>query len=231
MKMLERRKGLMDGPSALLLSLEKRDPMARIYSLQEKIEALDQIGNERLIDVSLRLNISVTNLSRWRREADVLRRQFVEEQKQRAAACITQAQIALAEASVRLVQALDEERIAKAPINQIATALGVVVDRYLKLTGETPPAEQVIRFEYITANGDIAHAPPWADAHSQVHSAIPRRGMWAAVRQDGTGEDGSDRQSLRAWGDDMVAGSHLPHGESGVAGFEDNDSESLWDED
>jgi hypothetical protein len=44
--------------------------MARIYSLQEKIAALDQMATERLIDVSARLDIPVPHLRRWRREAD-----------------------------------------------------------------------------------------------------------------------------------------------------------------
>jgi hypothetical protein len=156
---------------------------------------------------------------------------MADEQKQRAVNYITQAQIALAEASVRLLQALDEERIAKAPLNQIASAFGVVLDRYLKLTGDTPPAEQVIRFEYITPNGDPASSPPWTDEHSQVHSAFSRGGMWSSVRQNGTGKIGTDRSGLRPWSSDMVARSHVPYGESGVAGFADDDPESLWDED
>jgi hypothetical protein len=205
--------------------------MARIYSLQEKITALDQIAVESRTTVSARLDIPISRLRWWERDAPLLRQQYAEEQQLRAASCIAQAQISLAEASVRLVKALDEDRIAKAPLNQIASALGVVVDRYLKLTGDTPPAEQVIRFEYITPNGDTAQSPPWTDEHSQVNGALPRRGVWTAVRQDGTGEAGTDRQGLRAWGGNMVARTHVPHGESGMAGFEDDDSESLWDDD
>jgi hypothetical protein len=205
--------------------------MARIYSLQEKIAALDQMAVESRTAVSARLDIPLSQLRWWLRDAPLLRQQYAEEQQQRATTCIAQAQIAMAEASLRLVQALDEERIAKAPLNQIASALGVVVDRYLKLTGDTPPAEQVIRFEYITPNGDIAPSPPWADEHSQINGAIPRGGMWAAVRQDGTGETGIDRSGVRAWGGDVVARAYVPHGQSGVAGFEDDDPESLWDDD
>jgi len=205
--------------------------MARIYSLHEKITAIDLMAADSLTDVSARLDIPISHLRRWRKEALFLRRQMAEEQKQRAATCIAQAQIAMAEVSVRLLQALDEERIAKAPLNQVASALGVVVDRYLKLTGETPPAEQVIRFEYIHANGDVAQSPPWADDHSQVNGAVSRRGVWASIRQDGTGETGIDRQGVRAWRSDMVARPYVPHGESGVAGFEGDDSESLWDGD
>src|SRR5215207_7206750 len=100
--------------------------MARIYTLHEKITAIDQIAMDGLTDVSARLDIPISHLRRWRREAVLLRRQMAEAQKQRAATCMAQAQIAMAEASVRLVQALDEDRIAKAPLNQIASALGVV---------------------------------------------------------------------------------------------------------
>ena len=228
--MQERSEGWIYGPSALLLSLTKRDDMARSYSLHEKIIALEQVALEGFTATSTSLDIPITILRRWQKDT-TLRQQIAEEQKQRAAACIAQAQIAMAEVSVRLLQALDEERIAKAPINQIASALGVVVDRYLKLTGETPPVEQVIRFEYIHANGDVAQSPPWADDHSQVNGAIPRRGVWASIRQDGIGETGIDRQGVRAWRSDMVARPYVPHGESGLAGFEGDDSESLWDGD
>lgn len=204
--------------------------MPRIYTLHEKIAALDELMSSSLTAVSARLNIPVSHLRRWKKEALLLRRQLAEEQQARAATCIAQAQMAMAEASVRLVSAIDEERIAKAPLNQLASALGVVVDRYLKLAGDTPPAEQVIRFEYITPNGDPAASPPWADDHSQVHGPVPRRGVWTPIRQDGTGEAGTDRQGLRAWRGDVVARPHIPHGESGVAGFEGDDEESLWDD-
>jgi hypothetical protein len=204
--------------------------MARLYTLQDKIAALDQIALEGFSGASARLNIPISHLRRWQKEALPLRRQMADEQKQRAETAIVKAQMAMAEASVRLISAIDEERIAKAPLNQIASALGVVVDRYLKLAGDDQPTEQVIRFEYVSPNGDIAQSPPWADEHSQVHGTVSRRGVWASVRQDGVGEAGTDRQSMRAWRGDMVARPHVPHGESGVAGFEDDDPESLWDE-
>lgn len=205
--------------------------MPRIYTLQEKIAAIDQMAVESLTTVSARLDIPISKLRWWQRDSALLRRQHTEEQQQRAATCIAQAQIAMAEASLRLVQALDEERIGKAPLNQIASALGVVVDRYLKLTGETPPAEQVIRFEYVSANGDVTHAPPWADGDSQVDGAVPRGGVWTTVRQDGAGETGTDRQGLRTGTDGLVARAYVPYGQSGMAGFEDDDPEALWDDD
>lgn len=204
--------------------------MARVYTLHDKIAALDQIALEGLSATSAHLKIPLAHLRRWQKDALPLRRQMADEQRQRAEMAIVKAQMAMAEASVRLVSAIDEERIAKAPLNQIASALGVVVDRYLKLAGDDQPAEQVIRFEYVSPNGDIAQSPPWADEHSQVPGAVPRRGVWASVRQDGTGEAGTDRQSLRAWRGDMVARPHISHGESGLEGFEGDDSESLWDE-
>ncbi len=204
--------------------------MARIYTLHEKIAALDHIADEGLTATSRRLKIPLTHLRHWQKDVLLLRRQMADEQKERAALCIAQAQMAMAEASLRLVSALDEERIAKAPLNQIASALGVVVDRYLKLAGDTEPAEQVIRFEYVTPDGVTAPAPPWADDDSEIDGAVSRRGVWAAFRQDGTGEAGTDRQSVRAWRSDLVARPHIPHGESGVAGLEDDDAESLWDD-
>ena len=72
--------------------------MARIYTLHEKIAALDHIADEGLTATSRRLKIPLTHLRHWQKDVLLLRRQMADEQKERAALCIAQAQMAMAEA-------------------------------------------------------------------------------------------------------------------------------------
>lgn len=106
----------------------------------------------------------------------------------------------LTEKAAELIVALDAEAIVQAPLNQRAAALGVVVDRLLKLhslsqsleaaaqlEGET--SEKVIRIEYQYPDGSLHAAPPWADADPGHGGALQSGGLWSAFRQDDPGPD------------------------------------------
>ncbi len=89
------------------------------------------------------------------------------------------------------------EHIATAPLNQQAAALGVLLDRLLKLDEWrriTAPheQEQVIRFEFRYPDGTTRDTPPWADADSADDGTLPGGRLWQALWQDGDGQTAVD---------------------------------------
>jgi hypothetical protein len=100
----------------------------------------------------------------------------------------------LTESAIRLMESLDDETITNAPLNQRAAALGIVLDRLMKLyqvaEKSRPQEEEVIRLEYQYPDGSIHHAPPWANDNyeSDTANALHGSSLWEAFRKDGGGE-------------------------------------------
>ena len=200
--------------------------MAQNYSLTDKISALDALAahNEDTDAASDACGVSVKTLRKWQQQEATLRQQ----QAQRS---ILVARQQMADKALDLVQAIDDEMIAKAPLNQIASALGVLVDRYLKLEEAVPDdddTEKVVRFEYFY-DGSTHLAPPWANP--DYRSAEPLQGgrVRSAIRQDGPGTDLINGKSRSAWDDDLVAGPDLSDGNPGLARLEDEPDEPRRD--
>lgn len=111
-----------------------------------------------------------------------------------------------------------------APLNQLSAALGVVVDRFLKLDEYIQQktlmqGEQVIRVEYLYPDGTVHDAPPWAEDDFEYTGAVPGGGLRAALRQDGNGQDRGERGGAGR-GDVLVARPDLHDGDAGMAGLE-----------
>jgi hypothetical protein len=200
------------------------------YTLEQKIEALKRLDEQGdLAAVSREKKISVETLRQWRREAEAIRAE--QRRRHQASTELTMSKVSekLAETSLKIVEAMQKpDVIDKAPLNQLAAALGVLVDRYMKLAGETTEhGEQVVRIEYVYPNGTIADAPPWAGSNPEVERPLPGGGVRQALRQDRTGENAPDRQRHPARHANVVARAHVSDGEPGLAGFEDDDGERL----
>ena len=93
-----------------------------------------------------------------------------------------------------------EAAIEEAPLRERANALGVMIDRLLKLQqwfekvqGEhdehqEEEEEKVVRVEYRYPDGSLHNAPPWANDDYEVETALPGGRVWAPFREDGGGE-------------------------------------------
>ena len=128
----------------------------------------------------------------------------------------------MADKALDLVQAINEEAIAKAPLNQIASTLGVLVDRYLKLGDAVPEddTEKVVRFEYFY-DGSTHLAPPWANPDYRGPQTLQGGRVRSPLRQDDAGADYTNGKSDSSWDADLVAGPDLSDGGTGLARFED----------
>lgn len=103
----------------------------------------------------------------------------------------------LAKTALRLMDALDEESIAAAPLNQRAAALGIVLDRLLKVEQQLPapqgePQEYVYRVEYKYPDGSIHSTPHWARNNPERGDTLSGSGLRKALRQDGSRQNPVD---------------------------------------
>lgn len=199
--------------------------MAQNYSLSDKITALDALAahNDDFDAASDACGVSIKTLRKWQQQEAALR-------QQQAQQSILIARQQMADKALLLVQAIDEDIVAKAPLNQIASALGVLVDRYLKLEDAVPDddTEKVVRFEYFY-DGSTHVAPPWANPDYRSTEPLQGGRVWSPLRQDGAGTQYTNGKSDPAWDDDLVAGPDLSDGGSGLARFEDEPDEPRRD--
>ncbi|MGB1286342.1 MAG: hypothetical protein ACPG7F_07415 [Aggregatilineales bacterium] len=182
------------------------------YTLSEKYNALCLMDTQPIDLVSLRTEVPVSTLQVWRRNQQRIRRNHAEDS-------IIKARQAMADKILRLVSELDDERIAKAPLNQLSAALGVLVDRYLKLESEDSLPEQeerAIRIEYVYPDGQIHDTPPLAAADLAFFSALQSGRLRETLRQDNPGTDGStDTGGQRT--ENLVAGADVSDSERCMA--------------
>ncbi len=90
-----------------------------------------------------------------------------------------------------------EAAIDEAPLRERASALGVMIDRLLKLQQwiekeqgdeDAPEKEKVVRVEYQYPDGSRHDAPPWANDDYEVETSLPGGGLWPPLREDRSGE-------------------------------------------
>jgi transposase-like protein len=183
------------------------------YTRQEKAQALELLRLHSMAQVHRMLGIPVSTLRRWLTASSVSTRKTAGEIDVDRLAC------QIAEKAMELITMMDHEQIQQASLHQVAGALGVLIDRYLKLralASVQQQTEKVIRIEYLYPDNQVANTPPWAELDSQLARTLQSGGLWQAFRQDGSRPDHGDRTDS-ARQDGLVAGSDLPHGGSGLA--------------
>lgn len=192
--------------------------MTRRYTYEEKRAALDTLaanGND-IPATSRATGIRRDTLRAWKRRHD-------EQRAERLYARIERLHEQLAENALGLAAAL-ERSIESAPLNQVSTALGTLVDRYLKLdeyleakqAHSTDERERVYRIEYVYPDNTIHSSPPWARGRTDVFGPFQSSGVRTPVRQDGDGQD-DDRGAGAEWDAVLVGRADVPDGEPGLA--------------
>lgn len=205
--------------------------MKRRYGLADQVAALDAliVHDGDVHAVSTATGISPRHLRRWRAGAEDILARYARQQNLLGARRMADARAVLADRALALAQACDDDRIASAPLNQVASALGVIIDRYLKLEPTDPAMnEQVIRFEYTHPDGQTRSAPPWADDDPASADALQGGRLRAALGQDRTGEDRHHRSGSARPGTRLVAHAHLSDVVAGMARPEDEPDERPW---
>ncbi len=196
--------------------------MTRRYSLGAKINALNEVEEHDgdVARVSEFLEIPTRTLQGWLGVEDDLRRRYRQKQKRQRDRLTLDLQFEMLLRGKAILARMDAETLAKAPLNQLATALGSLVNHALKLEEAVEEIdegeEQVIRFEYYY-DGQVQEAPPWAGASAGSPGALQSGGMRAALGQDRARENGAAAEFGMGQETRLVAGANGNHGEPGLA--------------
>lgn len=186
------------------------------YAEHIKTEALERLQHEDAAQVSAALGVPVATLKRWQQQHRERRTARLLEKIEALHEQLADDALGLAAALARLTD--------DAPLNQVSSALGVVIDRFLKVEDYLKQTveqheEKVIRFEYKYPDGSIHGTPPWATDDPERDDAVQGGGVRAALRQNGDGQDpaGGASAARRA---NLVASTYVHDGEPGLAGLE-----------
>ena len=207
--------------------------MARRYTLATKIQALNLLDQQDgdLLATSTALDIPTSTLSKWRKKENDLRHEYRQKRHRQFVRQKAELQIQMLERGRKVVACMDDETLEKAPLNQLATALGTLVNHALKLEeaieDSDEQAEKVYRIEYLY-DGSVHKTPPWARTSAESSGPIQDRGLRETLGENGIRQDYPIREgdpSREAW---LVAGPDLPDVESGLAGFETDFEERDW---
>lgn len=195
------------------------------YTQQQKSDALRQL---RLCDNDFAQASTQTGIP-----TDTLRTWHARHQSERAErllARLHQLEEDLIENTLRLMESL-EQVIQNAPLNQRTSAIGTLIDRYLKVNEHLREVDaehemKEIPIVYYDPDGtDTAHSTPlWARADSDNDPSLQSGRVWSPFWKDRIGQSGVD--GTRAEGENvLVARPHLLNGDTGLARFEDGDAD------
>ncbi len=198
--------------------------MANRYHLDEKIKALNAIdqndGDVR--PFSNDNHIPARTLRNWLQDERELRRQYRARRQRHAQRLAEDMLMNMLERGQAILARMDDKKLDKAPLNQLASALGALLSNAMKLEEvvEAGDAEEekVIRFEHYY-DGAVQETPPWAGASDGFDRSLQGSGVWEALGEDGAGQaddsgSGAGAETL------LVAGADAADGEPGLARFE-----------
>jgi len=198
--------------------------MARRYTLDTKIDALNQLDqcDGDLLRTSDTLDIPARTLRDWRNQEDDLRDAYNAKQRRHLHRLKADLQTNMLERGMAIVARMDDETLDNAPLNQLTSALGSLVNHALKLeevideTDEQEEKEHIVRFEYYY-DGEIHDAPPWANDSDETSSEIQSSRLREKMGQDTSGQtahNGADLQRRDTW---LVVDSNASDGNTDVA--------------
>lgn len=209
--------------------------MARRYTLDTKIDALNKLDacDGDVLAISEDMEIPASTLTQWRSKESDLRRTHHQKQQRLVARQKTELQMQMIDRGLAIVAQMDDETLASAPLNQLATTLNALVSNALKLeevleeTDEQEEKEQVIRFEYLY-DGSVHKTPPWAGASEGFPRKIQNSSVRETMGQNGTGKNDAHRERNPTPDTWLVDDTDVPDVESSLAGFEDELDERNW---
>ena len=196
--------------------------MSRRYALKTKINALNEIDEHDgdVARVSEFLEIPARTLSGWLRAEDELRRRYRWRLKRQRERLTLDLQYEMLQRGKSILAQMDAETLSKAPLNQLASALGSLVGQALKLEEVIEdldePEEEVVRFEFYY-DGQVQDAPPWAGARAGRPRAVQGGRLRAALGQDRAGQNGAAAELRPAEETGLVAGANAHDGEPSLA--------------
>ena len=193
-------------------------------ALDKQIEALDQIDrmDGDVAAVSDATRIPEAELWRWLRDEDRLRRAYGLRRQRQVDRLAVELQLDMLSRAQAILKQMDGDKLAKAPLNQLASAAGSLVSYALKLAeaieeiDEDQAQEKVIRIEY-SSDGAPAAAPHWAESGEEAWRALQGGGLRPALGQDRAGQNGHSGTRDPGAASGLVVGADALDGEPDLA--------------
>ncbi len=196
--------------------------MTRRYPLKVKIDALNQL-DEHDGDIGLVSEFSeikASTLRAWLKDEEALRRSYRKRRQGQRDRLAAELQLEMLERGREILQQIDEAKLEKAPLNQLASALGSLVAHALKLEEVAEEIdegqEKVVRWEF-HYDGQVHEAPPWARPGPELSRALQGGGLRQALGQDRAGQNGAAAAGGAGEWTGLVAGADPLDGEPGLA--------------
>lgn len=197
------------------------------YTQQQKTDALRRVrlANDDFDLASEQTGIPKATLRKWQ----------TQHQAERAERLVTRLQRLeedLIENTLRIMESL-EGAIEKAPLNQRTSAVGTLIDRFLKVNAHLRESvdaraekKELPIVYYDPDTTDTSHpTPQWAREDSENDPSFQGGRVWSPFWEDRLGHNGVD--GTRAQGEDvLVARPDLLNGDASLAGFEAGDENS-----
>lgn len=203
------------------------------YSLVHKMQTLWLLRDMSIERASQTSGVPLSTLRYWKQQEARIKRDYYMHLHEEALHKLLVVQNRMADKMVEIIAAIDAERIKNAPLNQLASALAILVDRIIKVHDakeiETP--DTPVRFEYYNAaTGKTGTTPPWAEDDFEQGGSFYSRFLRETLREDGVSEADYHGDSLTRVSD-MVVSPDLSDGESGLEGFESDADGYDWYQD
>lgn len=201
------------------------------YPIIKKMQTIWLLRDNDIKQASQKSGVPVRTLRKWEKEYDQIKAQYYKYLDDEAVHKVMVAQNRMADKIGDLTNAITADKIKNAPLNQIGSTLGILVDRFIRIHNakeiETT-ADNTFRLEYLNAlTGEVTDAPSWAEDNPDGEPSLHDSFLWQALRQDGTGE--TDRPRINGAGKTgLVARSHVSDGSTSLARPEDSDDERDW---
>lgn len=205
--------------------------MTEQYTPLDKMETVWKLRRQTYEEVSQETGVPIEIIEDWQKNYEDIHAEFHRYLDDEAIHTLMLAQKDIADKISELVSAMTADKIASAPLNQLSSALGVLVDRFLRIQDAKDiekDTDNTFRVEYYDAStGEISDTPPWTDDDSEDGAPLYNSFMWETLRENRTRQAGNNRDGSERYAD-MVARTHVSDGRSSVARFEENDDERDW---
>lgn len=204
----------------------------RRWSIIEKMNTVWLLRDHTLKEASLISGIPTRTIRKWQQTYDEIKAEYDKYLHDEGIYKLMVAQNRIADKIDDLVNAITPEKIEKAPLNQITSALGVAVDRFLRIHDakeiEETNHDHTFRIEYYDATtGKVSPTPSWAEDNRLDESDVHRSFLWQTLWKNRTGETHHHGDGVSGQ-DGLVARTDVSDGKSRLARSEGNDDERDW---
>lgn len=202
------------------------------YSIIDKMKTVWLLRDQTITGASKTSGVPESTIRYWQQNYDSITAEYYKYLHDEGVHKVLVAQNRLADKIGDVVNAMTKDKMQNAPLNQLASTAGILIDRFLRIhdAKEIEESDKENRYiiEYYDANtGKITRTPRWTEDDSIDESALHDSYLWQTLWENRTGEAGDTGNGSEGQ-DGLVARTHISNGSAGLARPEDGDEERDW---